>query len=771
MTDIVATPSTTTPTTTAVTTPVSAGRVGENAARPDGGPKVRGEFAFSADLWAEGMLWGATLRSPHPSARIVAIDVSPALALPGVHAVVTAADLPAAVHYGLEWRDQPVFATDIVRYVGEPIAAIAADHPDIARRACQAIVVTYQLLDPLLDPALAASAPPLHPDGNVFRQLTIRRGDPSARGPIVVEGDYEVGMQDQAFMGPEAGLATPAEDGGIDMIVSTQWLHSDRDQVAECLGLPPDKVRLSLGGVGGAFGAREDVSLQIHACLLAQRTGRPIKVVYSREESFLGHVHRHPARIWMRHSAEPDGRIVSFEARILLDGGAYRSSSYHVVANAACFSAGPYRVDNAQVDCIGVRTNNPPCGAMRGFGAVQVCFAHEGQMDKLAAACGMDPVALRLLNALAPGDRLLTGQTIDGVLPVARAIRETAALPLPPPISLADDPMTRPGGAGRTADAAQVRRGVGFAVGFKNLMYAEGYMDGSAARCRLSDGLATVTCAAAEVGQGFVTLAQQIARTVLGVTDVLLAPADTSIGSAGSSSASRQTWMSGGAVEKACQAVRTSLLRHVAAVHGLDPASLTIEGDRIVSSSSGFVDVPVAEAAPGVVFEEEVEYHHRLTHPLDHDGQGDAHVSLVCAAHRAVVDVDTELGLIRVVQIATAQDVGKALNPLQVRGQIEGGIAQGLGLAVMEELTLSGGRILNPSFTDYLIPTALDMPEVVAALIEEPEPGAPFGAKGVGEPPTISSTPAIVAALRAATGRPLARVPVRPQDIALASPA
>lgn len=742
-----------------------AGRIGENASRPDGGPKVRGEFAFSGDLWAEGMLWGRTLRSPHPSARILSIDISAALRIPGVWAVVTASDLPAAVNYGLEWRDQPVFATDVVRYVGEPVAAVAADHPETARRACDAIIVRYELLDPILDPAQAATAPPIHPDGNVFRHLVIRRGDATERGPIVVEGDYEVGMQDQAFMGPEAGLAVPADDGGIDLIVSTQWLHNDQEQVAECLGLPPEKVRLSLGGVGGAFGAREDVSLQIHASLLAQRSGRPVKIVYSREESFLGHVHRHPARIWMRHSAEADGRIVSFEARILLDGGGYRSSSYHVVANAACFSAGPYKVNNAHVDAMAVRTNNPSCGAMRGFGAVQVCFAHEAQMDKLAAACGLDPVELRLRNALASGDPLLTGQKIEGALPVAECIREAAALPLPPAPSWSE-PMTRPGGAGRTSDTGHIRRGVGFAVGFKNLMYAEGYMDGSAARCRLVDGLATVTCAAAEVGQGFVTVAQQIARTVLGVEDVLLAPADTSIGSAGSSSASRQTWMSGGAVEKACRAVRAALLAHVAGVHGLAPETLDIVEGRIVGNG---LDVPVTEAAPGAVFEEEVEYHHRLTHPLDADGQGDAHVSLVCAAHRAVVDVDPELGLVRVVQIVTGQDVGRALNPLQVIGQIEGGIAQGLGLATMEELTLRDGRILNPSFTDYLIPTALDMPDVAAALVEVPEPDAPFGAKGVGEPPTISSTPAIVAALRAATGKALARVPVRPQDIALGS--
>ncbi|MEY2450953.1 MAG: hypothetical protein QOD92_527 [Acidimicrobiaceae bacterium] len=710
------------------------GGLGESAARPDGGPKVRGEFAFSGDLWAEGMLWGQALRSPHPSARICSIDVSAALALPGVFAVLTAEDVPVN-RYGIEHRDQPVLAGDVVRYTGEPVACVAADHPEIARRACAAIVVDYEVLTPVVDPEQAIDGSPLHPDGNLYRHLTIRRGDIGVLGPVVVEGTYEVGMQDQAFMGPEAGLAVPAEDGGVDLVVSTQWLHNDRDQVAECLGLPPEKVRLSLGGVGGAFGAREDVSLHVHACLLAQRTGRPIKIVYSRTESFLGHVHRHPARIWMRHSCDHDGALRTFETRIVLDGGAYRSSSYHVVANAACFSAGPYRVPAALVEAYGVRTNNPPCGAMRGFGAVQVCFAHEAQMDRLAQACGVDPIELRLRNALGPGDELLTGQVVTGSLPVERVIRECAALPMPG--AAVDDSLARPGGAGRTSDTVDVTRGIGFAVGFKNLMYAEGYMDGSTARCRLEDGLVTITCGAAEVGQGFVTLAQQIARTVLDVEDVLLAPADTSIGSAGSTSASRQTMMSGGAVEKACLAVRDQRDAHLAA----------------------------GQALEGVVFEATEEYHHRLTHPLDHDGQGDAHVSFACAAHRAIVDVDVELGLVRVVQIATAQDVGRVLNPLQVTGQIEGGIAQGVGLAVMEELLVDGGHVRNPNFTDYLIPTTLDMPTVVYSLVEEPEPGAPFGAKGVGEPPTISSTPAVVAAIRAASGVPLSRVPVRPGDL------
>ena len=383
----------------------------------------------------------------------------------------------------------------------------------------------------------------------MFRDLVIRRGDPDARGPIVVEGTYEIGMQDQAFMGPEAGLAIPTDDGGVDLIVSTQWLHNDRDQVAECLGLPPDQVRLSLGGVGGAFGAREDVSLHVHACLLATHTGRPVKIVYSRAESFLGHVHRHPARIWMRHSADADGTIVSFEARIVLDGGAYRSSSYHVTANAACFAAGPYRVPNA------LRARDRACArttrrAARCAGSAwcRSCFAHEAQMDRLAAACGIDPIELRLRNALAPGDELLTGQRIEGALPVRRGhprVRRAARCRRRRPTTCSRGPGARAAPRARpTCGAAS-----GFAVGFKNLMYAEGYMDGSVARCRIEGGVVTITCAAAEVGQGFVTLVQQIARTVLGVDDVIVAPADTSIASAGSTSASRQTMMSGGAVE------------------------------------------------------------------------------------------------------------------------------------------------------------------------------------------------------------------------------
>jgi CO/xanthine dehydrogenase Mo-binding subunit len=442
--------------------------------------------------------------------------------------------------------------------------------------------------------------------------------------------------------------------------------------------------------------------------------------------------------MWCEHRATREGRITCVRIRILLDGGAYASSSTAVASNAASFALGPYRVDNALIDATAVYTNNPPCGAMRGFGAVQTCFAAEAQIDRLATELGIDPVELRLLNALEPGDVLPTGQPITGSLPTREVIRRAAALSIPGEEGLPRDPLRLPGGAGNTTHGEGVRRGVGFALGFKNICYSEGFDDFCTARVVLrADGSAIVHSAAAEVGQGVTGVILQVARTELDTDDVSLAPSATaSVGSAGSASASRMTWMAAGAVRDACRAALEERVRQ------------------------GGAEVDVERV-----------YRHPRTTPLDPEtGQitGErAHVALAVAAMRVVVEVDVELGLTRVVWIGTAQDVGRAVNPLAVEGQIEGGTAQGLGLALMEELVTRDGAILNASFTDYLIPTALDMPPVDIELVEEPEPDAPYGAKGVGEPPTVVSTAAILSALRDATGRPLTRVPVRPDDICL----
>ncbi|OZM74108.1 xanthine dehydrogenase subunit D [Amycolatopsis antarctica] len=756
-------------TATATDTAVSSG-IGGSPARPDGNGKVRGEFAYSSDLWHEDMLWGATLRSPHPYARIESIAIGEALKVPGVYAVLTHADVPGLNRYGLEHADQPVLAGDVVRYQGEPVAIVAADHPETARRAMDRIRVEYAVLEPVTDAECAArgEGPELHPGGNVVRHVPIRRGTVAEAAEVVVRGSYQVGMQDQAFLGPESGMAIPAEDGGIDLFVATQWLHVDQQQIVAALGLPVEKVRLTLGGVGGAFGGREDLSIQVHACLLALHTGKPVKMVYNREESFYGHVHRHPATLHYEHGADRDGRLRYVKAKLYLDGGAYASSTGAVVANAATLGVGPYEVPNVEIDCWGTYTNNPPCGAMRGFGAVQAGFAYESQMDRLAEACGLDPVEVRLRNAMREGAAMPTGQIVDSAAPVAELLGLIRDRPLPAERPEDTDLRTLPGGVSNTTHGEGVVRGVGYAVGIKNICFSEGFDDYSTARVRLEvlggEPAATVQTAACEVGQGLVTVMAQIVRTELGIERVTMQPMDTTIGNAGSTSASRQTYVTGGAVRAACVAVRAELFRLAGAQFGHQD-ELTVSGGKLVSTQDGVLADLASVLGSGHI-DETVEWRHRPTRELDPEtGAGFAHVQYGFAAHRAVVDVDTELGLVKVVALDCAQDVGKALNPQAVLGQIHGGSAQGLGLAVMEEIQIEGGKIRNPSFTDYLIPTVLDMPPMRVDVLELADPHAPYGLRGVGEPPTISSTPAIVAAIRAATGQALTRVPVRPEHI------
>jgi xanthine dehydrogenase D subunit len=748
--------------------------VGDNARRVDGVPKVAGAFQYGSDLWHEDMLWGFTLRSPHPFARIRSIDTSEAWSSAGVHAVLTAEDLPGKKTYGLEFSDQPVFAWDTVRFVGEPVAAVAAETLELARRAVDAIVVDYEVLPAVTDMerALDVDAPRIHEAGNVVRHLQIVHGDPDAEADVWVEGYYETAMQDQAALGPEAGLAVPAEDGGVELYVSTQWLHVDRAQIAPCLGLPEERVRLYLAGVGGAFGSREDLSVQIHACLLAMRTRRAVKMSYGREESFSGHVHRHPSRIWARTGATRDGRLANVRVRLLMDGGAFTSTSPQVIHNAATFAAGPYEIPNALIEATAVYTNNPPCGAMRGFGAPQVCFAYEAQMDKLAVALGMDPVELRVLNALSRGSMLPTGQVIRGSAPARKVIRDclSRSLPEAEPPDRRGRLLSLPGGANNVGRGHGVKRGVGFALSYRNAAFAAGFDDSAEARVRLSAGpsgpVAEVQTAAVECGQGLLTVLTQIVHTELGVETVVMLPADTSAGDAGSSSASRQTFMSGGAVRSACAAVRDALFERVRSARARpdppDPAPLSVDAGRILAAGTpvgpvvDYLDTPIEETRV---------FHHLPTTRLDDRGQGEPHVMFTFAAARATVDIDEALGLVRVVELSVAQDVGMAINPQGVQGQVEGGAAQGLGLALMEEVQVEDGRIRNASFTDYLIPTILDMPPVTTVLIEEPEPGMPYGAKGAGEPSTVVAPAAIVAALRNATGRELNRIPVRPDDL------
>jgi CO/xanthine dehydrogenase Mo-binding subunit len=509
--------------------------------------------------------------------------------------------------------------------------------------------------------------------------------------------------------------------------------------------------------------------MHVHACLLAMHTGKPVKMSYNREESFFGHVHRHPASMRYEFGSDEQGRLQYGRAEIVLDGGAYASSTGAVVANAGTMGLGPYRFPVVEVDSYGVYTNNPPCGAMRGFGCVQAAFAYEAMMDELADRVGADRVAIRVLNGMREGDENITGQVIDSAAPVAELLHIVRDLPLPAEPAAHRDLRELPGGVANTTHGEGVTRGVGYAVTYKNVGFSEGFDDYSTARVRLEvtagEPVVVVHTAAAEVGQGLITVEQQICRTELGVDRVMVHGKDTQIGSGGSTSASRQTYVTGGAVKAACEAVRGRVLDRAAASSGLPINELRLDGGNIVSAG-GQVVAGLADLLGGDVVEETVEWRHRPTYPVDPEtGQGNAHVQYAFSAHRAVVDVDTELGLVKVVALDTAQDVGKAINPAAVVGQIQGGSAQGMGLALMEEIVVTDGKIKNPSFTDYLIPTILDMPPMQIEVLEYADPHAPYGVRGVGEPPTISSGPAIAAAIRQATGRALRRVPIRPEHI------
>ncbi|GAA2396409.1 molybdopterin-dependent oxidoreductase [Streptomyces glaucosporus] len=726
--------------------------------------KTQGTFPYAADLWAEGLLWAAVLRSPHPHARIVSVDTSQAAAMPGVRTVVTHEDVPGQDTHGRRVADRPAFARDVVRHHGEPIAAVAADHPDTARLAAAAIAVEYEVLEPVTDPEKAFEAEPIHPDGNVIRHIPLRYGDETATGEVIVEGLYRIGRQDPAPIGAEAGLAVPRTDGGVEIYTASTDPHTDRDLAAACLGLRPEQVKVVVTGVPGATADREDLSVQLALGLLAMRTGCPVKLTATREESFLGHSHRHPTLLRYRHHADAEGRLVKVEAQILLDAGAYADDSADALAAAVAFAAGPYVVPHAVVDGWAVRTNNPPSGHLRGEGAMQVCAAYEGQMDKLAAKLGMDPVELRMRNVMATGDLLPTGQTVTCPAPVAELLTAVREAPLPPlPKDSPEEEWLLPGGPEGAGEPGAVRRGIGYALGMVHMLGAEGADEVSTATVKVNGPVATVMCAAVETGQGFATLARQIVQEVLGVEEVHVVPVDTDQPPAGPGARGRHTWVSGGAVERAAKMVRTQLLQPLAAKFGMSAELLTIADGRI-TSYDGVLSTTVAEALEGKELWATAQCRPHPTEPLDDTGQGDAFVGLAFAAIRAVVDVDVELGAIRVVEMAVAQDVGRVLNPQQVRARIEAGVTQGVGAALTEHLRVSRGVVRHPDLTAYPLPTALDAPDVkVVKLVEERDVVAPFGAKSVSAVPVVVSPAAVAAAVRAATGRPVNRLPIRPQ--------
>ena len=722
--------------------------IGQSVKRIDALGKVTGETPYPGDINAEGQLWMKIKFSDRAHARVLNVDTTQAEALPGVVRVFTSRDIPVN-EYGLVIKDQPVICgpggnkvgTDIVRCYMDVVAVVVAETEAIAAAAVKLVSVEYEDLPAVFDAeaAMQADAPQLHPDNpqNVINQYRIRKGDISAgwaQAEVVAEDVYETTWQEHAYLQPEAGLGYIDEAGRVTVVVAGQWTHEDQEQIYHALDLPPEQVRVIYPAIGGAFGGREDMSVQIVLALAALTLRRPVKIQWTREESILYHHKRHPIRVYAKWGATRAGKIVAVEARVIGDAGAYNYTSNKVLGNAQLTSSGAYEIPNISIDTYAVYTNNIPCGAFRGFGAPQALFAAESQMNKLAAALGMDPVELRRRNVFQEGSIAPTGTPLPAGVSIDRVVEQCGLESYwqqNADGTFSRQPLVQP------TDPSK-RRGVGFACGYKNVGYSFGFPEHCWAAVELHGKAdiqeVVVRQAGADVGQGAHTVIAQMAAEAVGVAfdKVRLLTADTAYAqSSGSASASRLTFMAGnairGAAEKALAAWR-------------------------------------AEERPAKA---EFMYRPPETTPYDPmTGRSEPNFAYGYVAQAVEVEVDIETGQVQLLRVISANDVGKAVNPQLVQGQIEGGVVQAQGYAMMEYLVSEKGRIRNPYLSTYLIPTALDVPEEVKSVIlEYPDPIGPWGARGMAEMPMLPLTPAIAAAIYDATGVWLNAQPFTPDKV------
>jgi CO/xanthine dehydrogenase Mo-binding subunit len=701
--------------------------------------KVTGEAKFASDFCIPGMLHMKLKIAERPHARIRSINISRALNYPGVVAVFTARDVPVN-RYGLVIDDQPVLCDEFVRFVGDQVAAVVAETPQQASHAAGLIEVDYQHLPIITTPeeALAAKAPTLHenfPD-NIAHSIHLHRGDTDSvldKAALVFENEYHTPMQEHAYLELEAGLAYTDDQGRVVVRAAGQNPHDDQLQIAKALDLPLERVRVIFGPVGGAFGGREDISIQIVLALAAWKLGRPVKISWSRSESILGHCKRHAMTIRHRWSAEEDGYITAAEVEILIDAGAYIYTSNSVLETLHSTCIGPYNIPNVKLDGRAVFTNNIPGGAFRGYGTPQTAFAAELHITHLAEILGIDPVMMRIRNCLKD----------DSLLPTQSQLSGGSSLP-----ELIDI-CARKSGCQETNDSWQMptfekqpkrRRGFGLALGMKATGYGFGYPEGSTAKIVLygeeTIARAELYTGAVDVGQGAHTVLVQIAAHVLGIQHELVEifPSDTSLSDdAGATAASRLTYFAGNAVklaaEEALQAWRNENRPAVGDVRWESPPT---------------------------------------TAPDPETGACTDNVSYSFAAQGVTVEVDLETGLIHLDNVVAVQDVGRAINPKNIEGQIEGALVQAMGWTLVENFVISNGLVLTDDLSTYLIPTAADIPlQVNCIQIERPDPIGPFGVRGVGEIPFIPLAPAIIAAIKDATGIWFDHIPIRPEEMLL----
>jgi len=721
--------------------------IGKSLTRLDVKDKVTGEALYPGDINKPNQAYLKILFAHRPHAIVKSIDTAAAEALEGVIAVYTAKDVPVN-EYGLGENDQPVLCgpgsdkpyADRVRFVGDQVAVVVAESPKIAAQALKLIAVDYQDLPVVTDPRAARQpeADLLHPDRgtNIISHLKIRKADIDVafeKCDVIIEGEYETPMQEHAYLQPEAGLAYIDDEGRVTVEVAGQWTHEDQEQIAHALGLPLEQVRVIYPVIGGAFGGREDMSIQIVLALAAYKlhqrgTNRPVKTIWSREESIIGHHKRHAYFIKTRWGADIEGNLLAAEVEVVADAGAYIYTSPKVLGNATLMCTGPYEIPAVKVDSYAVYTNHVPGGAFRGFGGPQGAFAAEQQMNKLAAALNLDPVEIRMKNILRDGSLLSVGTPMPEGVSMPQVVEECARV------------AQWPDGRQSSVSSPQspVRRGLGFACGFKNIGFSFGYQENCTATVELHGGAeverAVIRHAAAEVGQGTHQAIVQMTAEALGipVEQIEWDFSDTATsGNAGSVSASRMTYMSGnsvqGAVDKALEKWNDEERPAIATYKYLAPKTTAL-------------DPETGESTPNFAYG--------------------------YVAQAVEVEVDTEPGFVRIVDVISANDVGKAINPQQVEGQTEGAVVQAAGYAIMENFIQKDGYVLTPQLSTYLIPTVLDVPDKVETVILEfPDPNGPWGARGMGEMPYIPLTPAITAAIYQATGVWFDDFPLTPERV------
>ncbi len=727
--------------------------IGQSVQRVDAVAKVTGEALYPGDINMPNQAYMKILFAQRPHARIVRLDTTAAERLPGVLAVFTAKDVPVN-EYGLIMPDQPVLCgpgsskpyADRVRFVGDQIALVVAESEAVAAQARALIEVEYEDLPVVedLEEAMRPDAPLLHPDkdSNIFCRYRIRKGDVEAafaQADVIVEGEYRTPAQEHAYLQPEAGIGYIDEEGRVTVKVAGQWTHEDREQIAHALGLPEEQVRVIYPAIGGAFGGREDMSVQIVLALAAWRLyqrgiNRPVKIIWSRQESIIGHHKRHPYLIRTKWGATREGKIVAAQVEVIADGGAYAYTSTKVLGNATLMCTGPYEIPNVKVDSYAVYTNHIPGGAFRGFGGPQGLFAAEQQMNKLAEALEMDPVEIRMRNVLREGALLSVGTPLPKGVSIPQVVEQCA---LAAGWQHTPEGWRAPQVDSSTGDTHH-KLGLGFACGFKNVGFSFGAPEHCWATVELQGDAeiekVIVYHAAAEVGQGSHTAIAQFAAEAAGVPidKVHLVVSDTAVtDNSGSVSASRMTFMAGNAVKGAVAAA--------------------LEKWR-------------AEERPARA---SYKYRPPATTPYDPEtGKSEPNFAYGYVAEAVLAEVDTETGQVHVRKVTVANDVGQAVNPQQVQGQIEGAVVQAAGYAVMENFQQKGGYVQTDQLSTYLIPGILDVPdEVEGVILEYPDPRGPYGARGMGEMPFLPFAPALTAAVRQATGVWFDEFPLIPERV------